>query len=104
ILRRQRLAERELDAERLGDGFDRLLNAREALVLVLDQKTAADRNGAGGEDAALLDQCEFRRAAADIDIEQRRIVAARERDGAGAMGGHLALHMVPGRGADELSG
>src|SRR4029077_15148966 len=96
ILRRKRLAWRKLDAESLGDGFDRGLDADEAGVVVFDQEAPADRDGAGGEDAALLDQRELRRAAADIDVEQRRVVAARERDGAGAVRCHLAFHMVPG--------
>ena len=42
---------------------------REAVVAVFDQEAAADRDGAGGEDAAVLDQRELGRAAADIDIE-----------------------------------
>ena len=104
VPRRQRLSERELDAERLGDRFHGRLDAREPILIVLHDQAAADGDGAGGEDAAILDQGELGRAAADIDVEQRRIVAARERDGAGAVRGHLAFHMVAGRGADELSG
>ena len=53
---------------------------------------------------AVLDQRELGRAAADVDVEQRRAVAARERDRAGAVRRHLAFHVVPGRGADELAG
>ena len=43
-------------------------------------------------------------AAADIDVEQRRVVAARERDGARAVRRHLAFHVMSGRGTDELAG
>ena len=35
-------------------------------------------------------------------LSSGRIVTARERDGAGAVGRHLAFHMVAGRGTDEL--
>src|SRR6185436_725664 len=61
-------------------------------------------DGAGGNNAPAFDKGEFGRAATDVDIEQRRVVPARERDGARAVGGHLAFHMMAGRGADELAG
>ena len=54
-------------------------------------------------DAAVLDQGELGGAAADIDVEQCRVVAARERDRR-AVRRHLALHVMAGRGADELAG
>jgi hypothetical protein len=48
----------------LGRRFD----AREADI-VFDDQPASDRNGAGGEDSAVLDQREFGRATADVDVE-----------------------------------
>ena len=84
--------------------FDGRLDAGESVFSSFDHQAAADSDGAGGEDAAVLDQGELGRAAADIDVEQRRVVAARERDGAGAVRRHLAFHVVAGRGADELAG
>ena len=53
---------------------------------------------------ALLDQRELGRAAADVDVEQRRAVPRDKRDGAGAVRRQLAFHVVAGRGADELAG
>src|SRR5246127_4372476 len=73
-------------------------------VSPFDDHPPPHRNGAGGQDAAVLDQREFGRAAADVDIEQCRVVTARERDGARSMGCHLAFHVVAGRGADEFAG
>ena len=98
------LAERQLDAEGVGNLRGRRLDPREAALRVLDHQAAADRDGGGGDDPALLDQGELGGAAADIDIEQGHAVAARERHRAGAVGRELALHVVPGRGADELAG
>ena len=74
------------------------------LVLVLDDQAAADRDRDGGEDLALLDQRELGGAAADVDIEHGVAVAARHRDGAGAVRRHLAFHVMAGGGADERSG
>ncbi len=104
VLRRQRLARHERDTERSGDLHRGRLNSREAGRIILHDQPAADRDGTGGKDAAVLDQGEFGRAAADIHVEQRGVMAARERDGAGAVRGHLAFHVVAGRGADELAG
>ena len=101
---RQRLAERQVDAEAAGDFPRRLLDPHQALVGFLDDQPAADRDGRGGEDLALLDQRELGGAAADVDVEKCRAVTARQRDGAGAVRRHLAFHVVAGRGADEPAG
>ena len=100
----ERLAERELDAEATGDLAHRLLDAGEPCFGVLDQETAADRDGGGGHERAVLDQGEFGGAAADVDIEDPRGMAARQRDGARAVRGQLAFHVMARRGADELAG
>ena len=104
VARRERRTERELDAESLGNLLGRRFDAREAAAVAFDDQPAAHRNGARSQDAAVLDQREFGRAAADVDIEQCRVVTARERDGARSMGCHLAFHVVAGRGADEFAG
>ena len=104
VRRRQRLAERKLDAEASRDLPRRLLDAREARFGILDDQPAADRDGGGRDDAAVLDQRELGGAAADVDVEQRRLVAARQRDGARAVRRHLAFHVMAGGGADETAG
>src|SRR5229473_2585690 len=104
VVRGERLAERKLGAERMGDRFRRRLDARQSTGFVFDDQAAADGDRAGREDAAVLDQGELGGAAADVDIEQRGIAAARQRDGARAVRRHLAFHVVAGGGADELAG
>ncbi len=81
----------------------RRLDAGEA-VRSLDDQASADRDRDGGEDGAVLDQRELGGAAADVDVEQRLAVAARQRDRARAVRRHLAFHVVAGGGADELAG
>ncbi len=98
------LPERKPDAQRRGDLACRRLDAREAGLVVLDDQPAADRNGAGCEDAAVLDEGELGGSAADIDVEHGCIAAARQRDGTGSVCRHLAFHMVARGGADELAG
>ena len=88
----------------LGDLFHGRLNPCEPVLFILHDQPAADSDGAGGEDVAVLDQGEFGRAAADIHVQQRRVVAARQRDGTGAVRRHLAFHVMAGRGAHELAG
>jgi hypothetical protein len=66
---RRRRTERKLDAEGRGNLLGRRFDAREADRIVFDDQPASDRNGAGGEDAAVLDQREFGRATADVDVE-----------------------------------
>src|SRR5262249_60015758 len=97
-------AEAERNAEALRDLLNRVLDPGEALLRVFDDEAAPDRQRGGREDAALLDQRELGGAAADIDVEQRRLVAAREGDRARAVRGKLALHVMAGRGADEAAG
>ena len=97
------MAERQLDAERLRHLLRRRLDPGHAVGL-LHHQPAADRDRHGGEDLPVLDQRELGGAAADIDIEQRDAVTARHRDRAGAVRRHLAFHVMPGRGADELAG
>src|SRR5207248_4102470 len=102
--RRQRCTETQLQRKLACDLLRRRLDTGEPLSLLLYDKTATDRDGAGRDDAALVDQRKLGGAAADIHVEERCIVPSRERDGAGAMRRHLALHMVAGRGADEFTG
>ena len=101
IIRRKSFAQREIDAEALRDLQYRFLDARHALGAILDDEPSADCDRDGGEDFAFLDQGEFGGAAADIDIEHGVGIAARHRDGAGAVRGHLAFHVMAGGRADE---
>src|SRR5262249_56544963 len=100
----ERIAEAERNAEALRALLTRVLDPGEALLRVFDDEAAADRERGGREDAALLDQRELGGAAADIDVEQRRVVAAREGDGARAGRGELGIHGVGGRGASGGAG
>ncbi len=100
----QGIAQREVDAEAARDVEHRLLDAGHSLGPIFDDEAAADGDRDGGENLAFLDQSELGGAAADIDIEHGVAIAARHRDGAGAVRRHLAFHMVAGGGADERSG
>ena len=104
IRRHERHAECEFEVERLGDYLSRLLDAREAPSAIRDNEPSAHGNRAGGKDAPSFGQRELGRAAADIHVEQRRVVPARKRNRARPVRRHLAFHVMSGRGADELAG
>ena len=104
ILGRERLPARERNAEAVGDLLHRCLDAGETGLGVIDQEAAADRDGDGRHDHAVLDQRELGRAASDIDIEEARRTAARQCHRARAVRRQLALHVMAGRSANEPAG
>src|SRR5262249_33633891 len=66
--------------EGLADDLSRFLDAPQAPSVVRDDQPPAHGNGARGKDTASFDQGQLRRAAADINVEQRRVVPARKRN------------------------
>ena len=64
---------------------------------------AADMHRRGGDDLAVLDHGELGGAAADVDVEDALALGARQRRGAGAVGGEHRLHVMAGGGADEVA-
>src|SRR5262249_56232146 len=93
-----------LGAGGFGEDWSRFLDARQAPSVVRDYQPPAHGNGARGKDTASFDQGQLRRAAADINVEQRRVVPARKRNRTRPMRRHLAFHVMPGGGADEFAG
>src|SRR5580698_10173885 len=65
-------------------------------------QTAPDMDGRGGDDFALLDQAELRRASADIDIENALVLVAGDPRGAGAISRKHRFHVMAGGRGDEL--
>ena len=72
-------------------------------VLLDHLQAAADVHGGGRDHAALLDQRELGRAAADVDVEDALVRIVRHARGARAVGREHRLHVVAGGGADEIA-
>ncbi len=98
-----RLAETELDAERPCHLQGRVLDAGEHAVIAHGDQAAPDRDGAGTPDLAVLDQRELGRAPADVHVEHGSMGLPRHRGRAASMRRQRAFHVVPCRGAHELS-
>ena len=78
------------------------IQARDSSALVRHE-APADVDRRGVDHAPVLDQRQLGRAAADVDIEHRPLQIARGLRGARAVRGQQRLHVVAGRGADELA-
>ena len=72
-------------------------------VAVDHLKPAADVDGGGRDDAALLDQRELGRAAADVDVEDALALVGGDPRGAGAVACQHRLHVMAGGGGDEIA-
>jgi hypothetical protein len=73
---RERLAQGEGDPEIVGDGASRTVDARQPPLAVAGDQARADRHGRRRDDLAVQDQRQLGAPAADVDVEQRPLVAA----------------------------
>ena len=100
--RRRRIAAVPGKAGALGVMFARRIEPDD--LAVLDHlQPAADMDRGGRDHLAVLDQAEFRGAAADVDIEDALVLVARHARGAGAVGREHRLHVMAGGRGDEFA-
>ena len=96
-------AEIPVAAGQRGQAPARGIETREAAVAVDDRETPAEMHRRRMDHVAALDERKLRRAAADVDVENRRAPRVRHFGRAGAVRREHRLHMVAGGGAHELA-
>jgi len=92
-----------LQARATGQSAPGRIEPRDAVLAVHHQQASANVHRRRFQHAPALDHRELGGPAADIDIEDPQILVVRDFGGARAIGRQHRLHMVPGRGADELA-
>ena len=102
-LGRKLRANLEIDAELGAEAAASLLNAHDAANRVEAEQARADVEGGEIDHPAVGADRDFRRAAADVDIHDGRVVADRARHRARAVGRHHGLQTVAGRDRDHLA-
>src|SRR5581483_12415414 len=81
-----------------------LFEPRHTASVIERDEAPADGDSRRGDDLAVPDQREFGRAAANVNVQNRRTVAPRDRYRARPMRRERCLHVVPGERTHEFSG
>lgn len=91
-------------ARALGVRMARWFQARDAAIGVDDLEPATDVQRRGFNDATVVDQCELRCAATNVDVENPAAGLVGCPGGTRPVGGEHGLHVMARSGAHELAG
>ena len=80
-----------------------LVEARDAVLPIDHKLAAADGERSYGGDASVVADRQLGGAAADVDVQNARLLLARDAHRARAVGGEHRLHVVACGGADEFA-
>ena len=96
-------AQLPVEAGAAGVGAALRVQARDAVLIVDDDQAAPGVHGRRGAQFTVFDQPQLGGAAADVDVQDAALAVERAPRRARAVHRQHALHVVAGRGADELA-